>query len=131
MPDRSIKNLGSLFDEFTVIRGKKAAKEAEKKQIRNGNCKTQQRVGNCEVADKNRKLEAAEEAEKHKTVTREQGLMIQNARKAKGWKQKDLANQIGEKSDVITQYENGKAIINNKIITKLERKLNIKLRNKK
>ena len=30
MPDRSIKNLGSLFNEFTVIRGKKAAEEAKK-----------------------------------------------------------------------------------------------------
>ena len=131
MPNRNIENLDSLFDEFTVIRCKKAAEEAKKKQIRNGNCKTQQRVGNCEVADKNRKLDAAEEAKKHNRVTREQGLMIQNARNKKGWSQKYLANQIGEKSDVITQYENGKAILNNKIITKLERKLNIKLRNKK
>ena len=131
MPDRSIKNLCSLFDEFTVIRGKKAAEEAKKKQIRKGNCEIRERCGNCEIADNNRKLEAAEEAEKHKTVTREQGLMIQNTRKAKGLTQKQLANQIGEKPDVIKQYENGKAIINNKIITKLERKLNIKLRNKK
>ena len=131
MPDRSIKNLGSLFDEFTVIRGKKAAEEAKKKQIRNGNCKTKQRVGNCEIADKNRKLDAAEEAEKHKTVTREQGLMIQNTRKAKGLTQKQLANQIKEKPDVIKQYESGKAIIDNKIISMLQRKLNINLRNKK
>ena len=131
MPNCNIQNLDSLFDQVVVLRNKKAAKEAEKNQIRNGNCKIRERVGNCELADKNRKLEAEEEAKKHKTVTREQGLMIQNTRKAKGLTQKQLANEIGEKPDVIKQYESGKAIINNKIITKLERKLNIKLRNKK
>lgn len=131
MPNRNIQNLDSLFDQVVVLRNKNAKKEAQKKEVRKGNFESQERRGNCEVADKNRKLDAAEEAEKHNRVTREQGLMIQNARKAKGWKQKDLANQIGEKPDVITQFENGKAILNNKILTKLERKLNIKLRNKK
>ena len=57
--------------------------------------------------------------------------MIQNTGKAKGLTQKQLATQIGEKPDVIKHYENGKAILDNKIITKLEMKLNIKLRNKK
>ena len=131
MPKPNIQISDSLFDSVVILRNKNVKKAKEQKEIRKGNCESQQRRGNCETADKNRKLDVAEEAEKHNRVTREQGLMIQNARKAKGLTQKQLANQIGEKSDVITQYENGKAIINNKIITKLERKLNIKLRNKK
>ena len=131
MPNRNIQFSDSLFDSIVTLRNKNATKTNQIKEIRKGNCETKKRRGNCETEDRNRELEASTEAKKHKTVTKEQGLMIQNARKAKGWKQKDLANQIGEKPDVITQYENGKAIINNKIITKLERKLNIKLRNKK
>ena len=131
MPKPNFQNLDCLFDQVTIIRNKNVKKQKEQKEIRKGNCESHQRRGNCETADKNRKLDVAEEAEKHNRVTREQGLMIQNARKAKGWKQKDLANQIRVKPDIIAQYENGKAIIDNKIISMLERKLNIKLRNKK
>ena len=131
MPKPNFENLDCLFDSVVVLRNKNAKKEADKKSIRKGECESKARRGNCETVDKNRKLDAAEEAEKHNRVTREQGLMIQNARKAKGWKQKDLANQIRVKPDIIAQYENGKAIIDNKIISLLQRKLNINLRNKK
>ena len=131
MPNRNIQISDSLFDSVVTLRNKNVRKAKEQKEIRKGNCETQQRRGNCETKDRNKRLDASSEAKKHKTVTREQGLMIQNARKANGWTQKFLANQIGVKQDIITQHENGKAIINNQIIGKLERKLNINLRNKK
>jgi putative transcription factor len=40
----------------------------------------------------------------------------------------DLWQQINEKPQVIQEYESGKAIPNNQIITKLERVLGVKLR---
>ena len=131
MPDRSIKNLGSLFDEVVILKKKTAAEKDKKTPIRKGNFEIRERCGNCETQVRNRLLEQSNEAARHNRITKQQALMIQTERNKKGWSQKYLANQIGEKPDVITQYENGKAIINNKIITKLERKLNIKLRNKK
>ena len=131
MSKQNFGNLDKLFDEVTIIRNKNAKKEAEKKALRAGKSEIKERQGNCEIKHKNKRLDDSTEAEKHNRVTREQGLMIQNARKAKNWKQKDLANQIRVKQDIIAQYENGKAIIDNKIICLLERKLNIRLRNKK
>ena len=131
MPNRNIQFSDSLFDSIVTLRNKNATKKNQIKEIRKGNCETKKRRGNCETEDRNRILDASSEAKKHKTVTREQGLMIQNNRNKKGLTRKQLANQIGVKPDIIAQYENGKAIINNQIIGKLERKLNINLRNKK
>ena len=131
MSKQNFGNLDNLFDQVTIIRNKNAKKEADKKALRSGKSEIKERRGNCEIKDKNKMLDDSTEAEKLNRVTREQGLMIQNARKTKNWKQKDLANQIRVKQDIIAQYENGKAIIDNKIICLLERKLNIRLRNKK
>lgn len=41
--------------------------------------------------------------------------------------QKDLATAINEKPQVVAEYESGKAVPNPQIITKLERKLGVKL----
>jgi ribosome-binding protein aMBF1 (putative translation factor) len=49
------------------------------------------------------------------------------ARMAKGLTQKDLATAINEKPQVVGEYETGKAIPNPAIISKLERKLGVKL----
>ena len=42
-------------------------------------------------------------------------------RQAKGWTQKDLATKICEKPQVVTEYEQGKAIPNQNVIGKIER----------
>ena len=55
---------------------------------------------------------------------------IQKARQAKGLTQKELATQINEKPQIVTEYEQGKAIPNNAILGKLERVLGVKLRGK-
>ena len=58
-------------------------------------------------------------------------MRIQKARQQKGWTQKELAQRINEKSTVVNEYESGKAIPNNQIISKMERALGCKLRGKK
>uniref|UniRef100_A0A7S3GJJ8 HTH cro/C1-type domain-containing protein n=1 Tax=Palpitomonas bilix TaxID=652834 RepID=A0A7S3GJJ8_9EUKA len=53
---------------------------------------------------------------------------IQKARQAKGWSQKELAQAINEKASVINEYEAGKAIPNQQVLSKMERALGAKLR---
>jgi len=63
-----------------------------------------------------------------KTVGLAIGRKIQQARQAKGWTQKELAEQIQEKQVVVQQYENGKAMPNQKIISKFEKALGANVR---
>ena len=73
-----------------------------------------------------RKLEESEELV-HASVPKTLSKAIQQARMAKKMTQKDLATAINEKPQVISEYENGKAIPNGQIIVKIERKLGCKL----
>ena len=58
--------------------------------------------------------------------------MIQQARMAKKFSQKDLANNLKIKPEIIRDIENGKLIPNNMMIANLSRVLGVKLpRNKK
>lgn len=54
--------------------------------------------------------------------------MIKQARVEKGLSQKDCAQKINEKLSILRDYESGKAIPDVKILSKLERVLNVKLR---
>lgn len=56
---------------------------------------------------------------------------IQQARLAAKKSQKQLALDMGVQTQIITDYENGKAIPNNAFIAKLEKKLNVQLPRKK
>jgi len=76
------------------------------------------------------KLDAETEELKHSTVDLNVGKIIQQGRQAKGWTQKDLATKICEKPQVVTEYEQGKAIPNQNIIGKIERAIELKLRGK-
>ncbi|KAL1919815.1 uncharacterized protein VTP21DRAFT_1746 [Calcarisporiella thermophila] len=58
------------------------------------------------------------------------GRAIQKARQEKNLTQKDLAQRINEKANIINDYEMGRAIPNNQILGKLERILGVKLRGK-
>lgn len=71
-----------------------------------------------------------EDAPKIKSLDRNVSLRIQQARQAKGWTQKELAQKINEKPQVINEYESGRAIPNQQILGKLERVLGTKLRGK-
>lgn len=77
---------------------------------------------------KAKKMDDETENVKHEQVGLSLGKKIQNARMAVGFKsQKDLAQVINVKSDVITAYESGKAIPDNNIMQKLRRVLKTKL----
>lgn len=52
------------------------------------------------------------------------GKKMQQARQQKGWSQKELAQKIGEKVQVVQEYEQEKVLnVNNGIIKKIERHL--------
>ncbi len=54
------------------------------------------------------------------------GKQIMQARLAKNLKQVDLAKQLNMTPDVIRDYENGSAIRNNAVLSKIKRVLGIK-----
>ncbi|KAK9367405.1 multi protein bridging factor 1-domain-containing protein [Lipomyces kononenkoae] len=58
------------------------------------------------------------------------GKAISKARADKGLTQKDLAVKVNEKSNIINDYEMGRAVPNQQLLGKLERALGIKLRGK-
>ena len=60
-------------------------------------------------------------------TNKELKIAIQQGRIAKKWSQKELATQLNTTIQIISQYENGKAIPNNAFISKLEKKLGVKL----
>ena len=76
------------------------------------------------------KLDRETEELHHETVAHDISRLIQQGRQAKNWTQKDLATQISEKQQVVNEYESGKAIPNQVVLSKLERALGIKLRGK-
>jgi putative transcription factor len=67
---------------------------------------------------------------RHAQVTHNMALRIQQARQKKGWTQKELAQRISEKPQVINDYEAGRAIPSQAILAKLERELDAKIRGK-
>ncbi|XP_066514387.1 endothelial differentiation-related factor 1 homolog [Hoplias malabaricus] len=76
------------------------------------------------------KLDRETEELHHERVPLEVGKVIQKGRQDKGMTQKDLATKINEKPQVIADYESGKAIPNNQIISKIERIIGLRLRGK-
>ncbi|XP_010920214.1 multiprotein-bridging factor 1b [Elaeis guineensis] len=78
-----------------------------------------------------RKLDEESENLSHERVSTELKKNIMQARINKKLTQAQLAQLINEKPQVIQEYESGKAIPNQQIITKLERVLGVKLRGKK
>ena len=81
--------------------------------------------------DKNTAI-LAEETEDfhHELVGVDVSRLIQKGRQEKNLTQKELATKINEKPQIITEYEQAKAIPNQAILIKLERILGIKLRGK-
>jgi putative transcription factor len=76
------------------------------------------------------KLDRETEELKHKKVSSSVGKTIAAGRTAKGWTMKEFATQCNEKPNVIQSYEQGKAVPDNAILGKMERKLGVKLRGK-
>ena len=63
---------------------------------------------------------------KHKQITKELRLQIQQARNSKGLTQKQLAQQCQLTQQIINDIESGKSIYNHSHITKIKRVLKIK-----
>lgn len=122
------------WDSVTVLRkniNQQKKNGLSTSTIINPNATVEKKTVNHEIGSKLAKLDKADEPDEIKTITLSMGQKIQQARLAKGMKQKDLSNKINVKPQVIAEYENGKAIPDNKIIGKIERALGIKLLGKK
>ncbi|CDW59065.1 endothelial differentiation factor 1 [Trichuris trichiura] len=76
------------------------------------------------------KLDKETEAQHIDTVGIEVGRIIQKGRQTKKWTQADLARQINEKQSVVNEYESGRAVVNQQVLSKLERAIGLKLRGK-
>lgn len=77
---------------------------------------------------KEQKIDNETENLKHKNLGSDIGIRIQRARIAGGFKtQKNLANSINVRPDIIASYESGKAIPDNNILQRLRRVLKTKL----
>lgn len=74
-----------------------------------------------------KKLEDSTEEFKHVTVSASLSKAIAQARMAKKMTQAQLATAINEKSQIINEYEAGKAIPNPAILNKLDRALGVHL----
>eukprot|EP00585_Thalassiosira_rotula_P013568 CAMPEP_0196131676 /NCGR_PEP_ID=MMETSP0910-20130528/1578_1 /TAXON_ID=49265 /ORGANISM="Thalassiosira rotula, Strain GSO102" /LENGTH=168 /DNA_ID=CAMNT_0041391163 /DNA_START=179 /DNA_END=685 /DNA_ORIENTATION=- len=73
-----------------------------------------------------RKIEESDDLKINK-VDKNLSKAIQQARMAKKMTQKELATKINEKPQVVGEYENGKAVPNGQIISRMERILGVKL----
>lgn len=77
-----------------------------------------------------KKLEEETEPSAIDRVRTEVRVTIQKARLEKKMSQADLAKQINERTQVVQEYENGKAVPNQAVLAKMEKVLGVKLRGK-
>lgn len=77
-----------------------------------------------------RKLDEAAEPAAIERVGIEVRNLIQKARIEKKLSQSELAKMINERTQVVQEYENGKAVPNQVVLGKMERLLGVKLRGK-
>lgn len=76
------------------------------------------------------KLDSVDDVVPTKKVDVSVGKVIQKARQDKQWTQKDLASRISEKPNVINDYEAGRAVPNQQLLSKIQRVLGVKLTGK-
>eukprot|EP00993_Chasmostoma_nieuportense_P005642 NODE_6265_length_555_cov_12.873832_g6100_i0.p1 GENE.NODE_6265_length_555_cov_12.873832_g6100_i0~~NODE_6265_length_555_cov_12.873832_g6100_i0.p1 ORF type:complete len:151 (+),score=35.06 NODE_6265_length_555_cov_12.873832_g6100_i0:52-504(+) len=77
-----------------------------------------------------RKLDDDTETLKHAGIPPQVRLAIAQGRQAKGWTQKDLAQNINERPQIVNEFECGKALPNQQVLGKMEKALGVKLRGK-
>lgn len=77
-----------------------------------------------------RKLDEETEPAALAKVSSEVRLAIQKARIEKKMSQFELGKLINERTQVVQEYENGKAVPNHMVLAKMERVLGVKLRGK-
>ena len=107
-----------------IINGKKSKAQ----NIRDGNYTAEYKH---HVDRHAQKMDKETENFEHKKVSRTLAQSIQQARAGKRWTQKELAQHLNVKADIIAKYESGKAIPNNALLQKMSRVLGVTLSNKK
>uniref|UniRef100_A0A1D1Z2M5 Multiprotein-bridging factor 1a n=1 Tax=Anthurium amnicola TaxID=1678845 RepID=A0A1D1Z2M5_9ARAE len=115
-------------DEKAVNAARRSGAEIE--TIKKSNAGTN-KAASSSTSLNTRKLDEETEILTHEKVSMELKKNIMQARMDKKLTQSQLAQLINEKPQVIQEYESGKAIPNQQILTKLERVLSVKLRGKK
>ena len=124
MPSRGELSQGQDFTTVTFGSNKKPGGGGG-----GGGTEAQKRPGGAGTSSgiSAQKLEDDTENLKHAAVSKDLRMAIQQARNAKGLTQKQLAQQLTMQPQIINEYESGKGIPNNQIISKLERALGVKL----
>ncbi|CAI9787709.1 unnamed protein product [Fraxinus pennsylvanica] len=115
-------------DEKAVNAARRSGAEIE--TIKKSNAGSN-RAASSSTSLNTRKLDEDTENLAHEKVPSELKRAIMQARLDKKLTQAQLAQMINEKPQIIQEYESGKAIPNQQIISKLERALGAKLRGKK
>jgi len=129
------------WEEVTVIGHRAKSNQLRSKQAINSAMRSGADIDTSKkfTAGQNKQASAAKNTAKldreteelhHDHVTLDVAKLIMQGRQAKQFTQKDLAQKINEKQQVINEYESGRAIPNNQVMGKLERALGIKLRGK-
>jgi len=128
------------WDSVTVIR--KKAEVARTVKSKSGLNEAQRTGGIVDTERKNMGNKAASDHQHIAKIDRESdiiapakvglsvGKAIQQGRMSKQWTQKDLSAKVNEKTSVINDYEMGRAIPSQQVLSKLERALGVKLRGK-
>jgi putative transcription factor len=115
-------------DEKTVNAARRAGAELETiKKFNAGSNKSASSATDLNT----KRLDDETEVLAHEKVSGELKKNIMQARLDKKLTQAQLAQLINEKPQIVQEYESGKAIPNQQIISKLERILGVKLRNRK
>ncbi|KAH7651789.1 putative transcription factor protein [Dioscorea alata] len=121
-------NSAAKKDEKAVNAARRAGADIE--TVKKSNAGTN-KAASSSTSLNTRKLDDDTESLAHDRVPTELKKNIMQARMDKKFTQAQLAQLINEKPQVIQEYESGKAIPNQQIISKLERVLGTKLRGKK
>ena len=115
------------WEPVVVIKRHKYGEKPNAKDLREGKSQVVAKRGGNSKAAQMRKLEEAEDVVPVAKVSLELRLQIQQARTAKGMKQKDLAQRLNVPVSIVQRYENGSAVPSGLFISRLEKTLGCRL----
>ena len=113
------------WKDVTLVKNVTKDKQHTSRQLRQGNTVVKKKNSGGEVAAKMNALDNETEAFKLKKIDSKLSKQIQQARCELGLSQKNLANKVNLPVKTIVDYENGKAIVDYKILNKLKRVLKL------